>query len=134
MDFNKGYIERKKGDYVGALSIDGIDISPITAHFFKDGRTHWLWVKRKRILEYDIETDSYHTKNPTPMFECYLKKQNKDNIAYQGEFVFFKFKYQMTAIWDSNEKEKLNLIVERLPMQQQNIINKINQIVNERKH
>lgn len=127
--WNNGYIKLVKGEYVGELVIDGVDISPITGYFFKDNRTQWLWIKRRRILEYDIEKDEYKTKNPKPQFEAYLKKQNGGNIAYQGEFVFFKFKYLVTAIWNDGKKDGvLNLFVERLPIEQQNILNKIKEI------
>lgn len=40
----------------------------------------------------------------------------------------------MTAVWDkfSKDKERLNLYVDRLPLQEQNIINKLKQIKDER--
>lgn len=130
---NKGYIQLVKGEYVGELVIDGVDISPITGFFFKDKGTQWLWIKRKRLLEYDFETNEFRTKNPTPQFEAYLKKQNNGRVAYQGNFIFFKFKYLITAIWeDGNKKGKLELFVERLPNEQQNILNNIRNINNER--
>ena len=131
---NGGYIELTSGVYVGELSIDGVNISPIVGYFFKDKGTQWLWIKRKRILEYDIESGQYLTKNPTPQFEAYLKKQGiGKNVAYQGNFVFFKFKYTMSALWDTNgKKTKLNLCVERLPMKEQNILNTIKKNNNER--
>lgn len=129
--YNQGYIEIVKGECVGELSIDGVDISPITGYYFKYQGTSWLWVKRKRILEYSFETNEYKSKSPTPMFEVYMQKETKkqSTIAYKGTFIFFKFKYKIFGIWDTNEKNKkkqrLNLYVERLPMEEQNIINNI---------
>ena len=131
---NGGYIERTKGEYVGELSIDGVNISPIVGFFFKDGSTRWLWVKRKKILEYDMETSTFVTKNPTPMFEAYLRKQPNGNIAYRGEFVFFKFKYSIVSFWDdAKTQSKMTFAIERLPMKEQNILNKIKEINDERK-
>lgn len=132
---NNGYIEKKKGEYIGELSIDGVDISPIVGIYFKDKGKHWLWIKRKRILEYDIESQSFRTRNPSPMFEIFLKKEKQGSpIAYKGICTFFRFKYTMTAVWDkfSKDKERLNLYVDRLPLQEQNIINKLKQIKDER--
>lgn len=132
---NGGYIERTKGEYVGELSIDGVNISPIVGFFFKDEKTRWLWVKRKKILEYDMETSTFITKNPTPMFEAYLQKQTNGNIAYKGEFVFFKFKYSIVAFFDdAKTQDKLIFAVERMPIQQQNILNRIKEIKDERKY
>lgn len=131
MKENFGYIERNRGGYVGELNIDGIDISPISAVYFKDNGTHWLWVKRKKILEYSFETNSYTSREPLPTFEAYLVKQNKiSDVAYKGEFIFFKFKYKIFGTWDVNSKskDKLNLYVERLPSEEQNIIKGLNLI------
>lgn len=135
MYYNGGYIELTKGEYVGELVIDGISISPIVGLFFKDSGTQWLWVKRKRELEYDIESGEYKAKKPRPSFEAYLKKQINSNVAYKGEFIFFKFKYRIFAIWEENEHKKgrLNLFVERLQIEEQNIIKLINQRNNEKK-
>lgn len=132
---NGGYIELTKGEYVGELSIDGVNISPIVGFFFKDKRTRWLWIKRKRILEYDFENGTFANKDPKPSFETYLQKQSSGNVAYKGEFVFFKFKYSVVAFWDDEKtKRKMTLSVERLPNKQQNILNKIKEINDERKH
>lgn len=135
MKENNGYIERSKGGYVGELNIDGVDISPVVGVYFKDNGTHWLWLKRKKILEYSFETESYKTREPKPLFETYLRKQKPtDDIAYKGEFVFFKFKYSIYGIWDKqdNKKDRLNLFVERLPMGKQDILNKLNTIKNDK--
>lgn len=132
---NGGYIERTKGEYVGEMSIDGINISPIVGFFFKDGRTRWLWVKRKKILEYDMETGTYSTKNPKPTFEVYMQKQTSGNIAYKGEFVFFKFKYSIVAFFDdAKTQDKVCFAIERMPIEQQNILNRIKEINDEREY
>lgn len=130
---NCGYIEFKKGEYVGELSIDGVNISPIVGYYFKDGSQQWLWLKRKRVLEYDIESGNFKTRNPSPMFEVYMEK-HKSPIAYKGTFVFFKFKYNIVGIWDERNKDKqrLNFTIERCPNAEQNIIKRINDIRNER--
>jgi hypothetical protein len=41
-----------------------------------------------------------------------------------------RFKYSITGVWDKilgNDKQRLNLFVERLPLTQQTIINSINE-------
>lgn len=132
MSISKGYIERNKGSYVGELIIDGVDISPISALFFRDNGTHWLWIKRKPILDYSFEQSCYLTKSPKPQFEVYLTKtsNSKQGIAYKGTFVFFRFKYTIVGIWDDAHKDtdRLNLLIERLPMDKQDIIQRINEI------
>lgn len=129
MSENNGYIEKKKGEYIGELSIDGVNISPIKAVFFKDGGKHWLWIHRKRILEYDIESQTFKSRNPSPMFETYLlKEKNGSPIAYKGVAMFFRFKYTIIGIWDANKKERLNICVDRLPMEEQAIIKKLSDI------
>lgn len=133
MTDNVGYIERSRGGYAGEIKIDGVDVSPISGVYFKDNGTHWLWLKRKRLLEYSFETGTYTSREPTPQFEAYLNKQKNDKeVAYRGQFVFFKFKYYIYGIWDkqSNNKDRLNLYVERLPMNEQDILKRINKIIN----
>lgn len=133
MTDNCGYIEHFKGEYVGNLKIDGVDISPIVAYFFTKNHVKWMWIKRKPILEYDIDTCVFTKKNPTPKLEVYMKKQQQGNVAYKGEFVFFKFKYNIFAILNKNNgKEKFDLYVERQPQENQNILNSINKAYNER--
>ncbi len=132
---NEGYIELSKGEYVGELTVEGVNISPIVGLFFKDNGVQWLWIKRKRQLEYDIESGEYRTKKPRPTFDAYLKKQPNNNVAYKGEFVFFKFKYRIFALWaaeNGQKKGRLNLFVERLEMKEQNIIKLINKRNNEK--
>jgi hypothetical protein len=131
-DFVNGYIERKQnGLYEGKLSIEGILLPSISAVYFEDDGENYLWIKRKKILEYDFESQTYKEREARPQFEAYLKKQVSDGaIAYKGEFVFMRFKFSITGVWDKilgMDKKRLNLFVERLPMSKQTIINSINE-------
>lgn len=129
MAYCNGYIQRKADGYVGELTIDGVDISPIVAVFFRDDYgKRWLWLKRKKITEYDFENEVFYKREPSPAWEVYMEKlTSKEKIAYRGEFIFFKFKYRITAIWDDvfKDKERLNFFVDRLPYQEQSIIRNI---------
>lgn len=128
-----GQIERKQeGRYEGAVRIEGIDLTPVEATFFKDDNgDSYLWLKRKPIMEYDFESQTYTTRQRKPSFEAYLKKQINDSVvAYKGEFMFMRFKFSIVGIWDvvlGKENQRLNLFVERLPLSQQTILNDINQ-------
>lgn len=128
-----GQIERKQeGRYEGAVRIEGIDLTPVEATFFKDDNgDSYLWLKRKPIMEYDFESQTYTTRQRRPSFEAYLKKQINDSVvAYKGEFMFMRFKFSIVGIWDvvlGKENQRLNLFVERLPLSQQTILNDINQ-------
>ena len=131
-DYINGYIERKQGGrYEGKLSIDGILLPSITATYFKDDGENYLWLRRKKVLEYDFESQAYSEREARPQFEAYLKKQlDNGTVAYKGEFAFMRFKYSITGVWDKvlgNDKQRLNLFVERLPLTQQTIINSINE-------
>lgn len=132
-DYINGYVERKKdGTYGGSITIDGINLQGgITAVYFKDDGENYLWLRRKKVLEYDFESQTYKEREAKPHFEAYLKKQIDDGaVAYKGEFVFMRFKYSITGVWDKilgKDKQRLNLFVERLPMPQQSIINSINE-------
>jgi hypothetical protein len=131
-DYINGYVERKQGGvYEGKLSIDGILLPAISATYFKDDGENYLWIRRKKILEYDFESQAYHERDAKPQFEAYLKKQLDGNtIAYKGEFIFMRFKYSITGVWDKilgNDKQRLNLFVERMPLSEQTIINGINE-------
>lgn len=128
-----GQIERRQGGkYEGSVRIHGIDLSPIEATFFKDDNgDSYLWLKRKPIMDYDFESQTYTTRQRKPSFEAYLKKQMDGSVvAYKGEFMFMRFKFSISGVWDivlGKEKQRLNLFVERLPMSQQNILNDINE-------
>jgi hypothetical protein len=132
-DYVNGYVERRKdGTYGGSLTIEGINLQGgITATYFKDDGENYLWIRRKKVLEYDFESQAYHERDARPPFEAYLKKQlNDGTVAYKGEFAFMRFKYSITGVWDKvlgNDKHRLNLFVERLPLSQQTIINSINE-------
>lgn len=131
-DYINGYIQRtKSGSYEGRVVIDGIYLPEITAVYFKENSESYLWLKRKKVLDYDFESQSYKEREAEPRWEAYLKKQiDSDTVAYKGEFFFMHFKYSIAGVWDKvlgNEKQRLNLFVERLPLSQQTIINSINE-------
>ena len=131
-DYVNGFLERKEGgSYNGRLSIDGVDISPIEGVYFKQEGNTYLWIKRKPIMEYDFESQTYKTRKPEPQWEAYLKKQVDGNtVAYKGEFAFLRFMYSIEGVWDSvlgKDKKRLNFYIERLPMSRQTILNNINE-------
>lgn len=131
-DYVNGYIERQNGGaYEGRINIDGISLPAIIGVYFKDNGENYLWIKRKKVLEYDFESQTYKEREAKPQFEAYLKKQVDGNVvAYKGEFLFMRFKFSITGVWDKvigKDKQRLNLFVERLPLSQQTIINSINQ-------
>lgn len=125
-----GYIQRQKdGSVEGGITIDGVSLSPIEATFFDDDGVKRLWLRRKPLLEYDDKNQSYRQRPREPRWEAYLQKKSDEVVAYYGECHFFHFCYSITGVWDSilgKEKSRLNLFVERLPMNEQNIINNIN--------
>lgn len=132
-----GYLERKGGGrYEGCLSILGIDISPIVGVYFKnekDGK-NYLWLKRKKVMEYDIKKETFTERESRPSWESYLEKSINENdaVIYRGEFFFLRFRFRITGVWDKvlgtdKRHQRLNLFVERLPMRQQTIINSINE-------
>lgn len=130
-DYVNGYIQRtQKGTFEGVVSIEGITLPSITGVYFKDDGENYLWLRRKKILEYDFESQTYKERDAKPQFEAYLKKQlDGDTVAYKGEFVFMRFKFRITGVWDKilgHDKQRLNLFVERLPQSEQTIINSIN--------
>ena len=131
-DYINGYIQRSQGgSYDGNITIDGILLPAISAVFFKDNGENYLWLKRKKVLDYDYESQTYKEREAKPQWEAYLKKQvNENAVAYKGEFLFMHFKYSIVGVWDKvlgNDKQRLNLFVERLPMSQQTLINTINE-------
>jgi hypothetical protein len=131
-DYINGYIQRSQGgSYDGKITIEGILLPAISAVFFKDNGENYLWLRRKKVLDYDFESQTYKEREAKPQFEAYLKKQIEgEAVAYKGEFIFMRFKFSITGVWDKilgKEKQRLNLFVERLPMSQQTIINSINQ-------
>ena len=127
-----GFIERKnEGRYEGRITIDGVSMPSISAIFFKEENESYLWLKRKKILDYDFESQTYREREAKPQLEVYMKKQLEDNVvAYKGEFFFLHFKYSIVGVWDKVfgiDKKRLNLFIERLPLSQQTVINAINE-------
>ena len=127
-----GFIERNSGgNYGGALTVHGIDLSPVEATFFNKDGDMYLWLKRAPIMEYEFETQAYSLRRRKPSFEAYLKKTVGDNVvAYRGEFMFMRFKFSITGVWDSTfgmDKQRLNLFVERLPVSEQTLLKDINE-------
>jgi hypothetical protein len=47
----------------------------------------------------------------------------------KGQFIFLRFKYSITGVWDVviGEKQRINLFVERLPLKKQTLLNEINE-------
>lgn len=132
-DYINGYLERKQGGrFEGKITIEGINLSPIVGQYFKkDGKTY-LWLKRKRLLEYDSQTQAYKERERVPQWEAYLVKQiDEDTTTFKGSFVFLRFRFEIQGVWDKilgrEKQQRLNLYVERLPMGQQTIINEINE-------
>lgn len=130
---NIGYLQKAKDGFEGELVIENIDISPLEGMYFvhkKNGK-QYLWLKRRPILEYDMEEGKYIQRPREPRWEAYLEKKENDAIPYCGEFVFLHFRFEIKGIWDRTDvgkkKKRLNLYVERLPMEKQNIIKNINE-------
>lgn len=131
-DYINGYIQRSQGgSYDGKITIEGILLPAISAVFFKDNGENYLWLKRKKVLDYDYESQTYKEREAKPQWEVYMKKQLEDNVvAYKGEFFFLHFKFSIVGVWDKVfgiDKKRLNLFIERLPLSQQTVINAINE-------
>lgn len=128
-----GYVQRSNdGSFGGAIKIEGVDLSPIEAVYFKKDGDTYLWLKRIPLLEYDHKTESYKERQKEPRWECYLKKQLEEGaVAFKGEFIFLRFRFNIVGVWDAvlgnDKKQRLNLYIERLPLSQQTIINNINE-------
>ena len=131
-----GYVQRERGgQYLGKLNIDSVNIGGIIGVYFtKNGKTY-LWLKRKKVIEYDERNEKFTEREARPKWEAYLEKQVQEGtVAYKGEFFFLRFKYSIIGVWDrilGKDKQRLNLYVERLPMQEQTIINAISNRKNE---
>lgn len=127
-----GFVQRcAGGSYEGSVTIDGVLLPAISAVYFNRDNDGYLWLKRKKVLEYNDTTQTYKEREARPQWEVYMKKQVENSgVAYKGEFFFMHFKYSIVGIWDNvlgKDKQRLNLFVERLPMSQQTIINNINE-------
>ena len=131
-DYINGHIERKSGGrYEGQIIVDGVDLSPIEATYFVQDHKNYIWIRRKPIMEFDIERQQYITRRRKPDFECYLEKQvNGGVVEYKGVFTFLRFRYSMVGVWDrilGKDLQRLNLYVERLPLKEQTILKGINE-------
>jgi len=131
-DYINGHIQRKAGGkYEGQIIVDGVDLSPIEATYFTKDHKNYLWIKRKPIMEFDIESGSFITRKRKPDFECYLEKQINGNVVeYKGVFTFLRFRYSIIGVWDKilgKDLQRLNLYVERLPLKEQTILKGINE-------
>ena len=66
-DYINGHVERTaKGEYTGRLSVEGIDLSPIQAQYFKKDGDIYCFIKRRPIMEYSIEQGKYITRERKP--------------------------------------------------------------------
>lgn len=128
-----GFVERNAGgSYHGQLTIDGVKLDGgIEATFFKQEGKNYLWLKRRPMMEYDFDSQGYKTRKRNPQWEAYLEKQVDGGVvAYKGEFAFLRFRYSIVGVWDKvlgQDKQRLNIFIERLPMSEQTILNKINE-------
>lgn len=125
-----GFLQREQGgSYVGRISIEHIDLSPIEGVYFKEKGKNYLWLYRRPVLEYDETTMSYKKRQCNPYWEVYLEKtKGEEGIAYRGHFFFLRFKYNIVGIWDKtlgDIQHRLNLYVDRAPSNEQTIINRI---------
>ena len=126
-----GYIQRVgEGKYEGEIKIKGISLSPICGVMFQEEGKNYIWLRRKDILEYDPETQTYVKRKREPQWEAYLEKQLNDNVVqYRGEFYFMRVKFSVVGIWDSvmgMDKQRMNFFIQMLPREKQDIINMIN--------
>ena len=133
-DYINGYVERQEGGFYGGnLTVEGINLSPVEAVYFRKDGENYLWIKRKPIMEYDFESQKYTTRARKPSIDIYLKKQLGGDgvVAYKGEFMFMRFKFSIEGVWDKilgkDTRQRLNLYVERLPLSQQTLLNSINE-------
>ena len=132
-DYISGFVERDEhGDFTGELSIEGINLSPITGVYFKQDGVTYLWIRRCKVVEYDFDTATYSRRDASPKFEAYLRKSVDGNtVSFKGEFMFLRFRFSISGAWDAvlgkDRRQRLNLFVERLPINEQRILNKINE-------
>lgn len=126
-EYINGYLERSVGgNYEGRISVEGIDLSPITGVMFKQDSKSYLWLRRKDILEYDYDQQRYISRKREPRWEAYLEKQMDGNVvAFKGEFLFMRFRFSITGVWDGvfgKDKSRINFFIDRVPMDRQDII------------
>ena len=128
---NNGFLQKRNNRLVGEIIIDDVNLSPIEGRFFvnpKDAK-QYLWIKRQQILEYDEKKHKYVTRESEPRWQVYMQKVESNYTPYVGEFTFLHFKYKIEAVWDLSDygksKKRINLYIERLPNENQTIINEI---------
>lgn len=126
-EYINGYLERSVGgNYEGRISVEGIDLSPITGVMFKQDSKSYLWLRRKDILEYDYDQQRYISRKREPRWEAYLEKQMDGNVvAFKGEFLLMRFRFSITGVWDGvfgKDKSRINFFIDRVPMDRQDII------------
>lgn len=128
-----GHIERATGGgYNGTLRVEGIDLSPVEAQFFKKDGDTYLFIKRKPIMEFNYEEQRYITRERRPQVPIYMKKQVDSDgvVAFKGDFMFMRFKFNIVGVWDAilgKETNRLNLFVERAPKNEQTLLQSINE-------
>ena len=127
-----GYIQRNKDrSYTGNLTIGGVFLEGgIEGQYFEKEGKKYLWLKRTMVMEYDPVTQSYFNRKREPQWEAYLEKRHEGVVAYKGTFMFLRFKYEIYGVWDKifgEDKMRLNLFVERVPLKEQTIIKGINE-------
>lgn len=126
-----GHIERDSyGNYTGMLTVEGINLSPLEGQYFKKDGDTYLYMKRKPIMEYDYDLGKYNQRERRPQVQIYMKKQVDGDgvVAYKGDFMFMRFKFIITGVWDAilgKERNRLNLFVERAPRNEQTLLQSI---------
>lgn len=130
-DYVNGYVKRNSwGNYTGTLTVEGVNLGITEAQYFKKDGDTYLFIKRKPIMEYNHDTQSYYTREPRPQVLIYMKKQVGGDgvVAYKGDFMFMRFKFNIVGVWDAilgKEQQRLNLFVERAPRNEQTLLQSI---------
>ena len=129
--YTNGYLERTQdGRYSGTLTVEGINLTPIEGQYFKNDSEMYLFIKRCPIMEYDYDKGCYTTRERKPQLIIYLKKVIGGDgvVAYKGDFMFMRFKFNIEGVWDAilgKERNRLNLFVERAPMSEQLLLKSV---------
>jgi hypothetical protein len=81
-------------------------------------------------MEYDYDLGKYNQRERRPQVQIYMKKQVDGDgvVAYKGDFMFMRFKFIITGVWDAilgKERNRLNLFVERAPRNEQTLLQSI---------
>lgn len=131
-DYVNGFVERKPGGrYEGQLSVDGVFFPSVVATYFKKDGKNYVWIRRKDVMEYDYDSGTYRTRKAEPRWEAYMEKGVENNtVSYKGTFTFMRMRYSIEGVWDKvmgMDRQRLNLYIERLPMNEQTILKAINE-------